>query len=750
MGMNEQEFESEKSYLDSVIEFLRGEIVSAREALHSKKQLLYRSRQEEGVLLNDAASPGHSSDLSQHLLEDQRQLQAFELLTRRLNQYESMLFSPYFGRFDFKEDGEGTSDKIYVGLHNLYDDEGNGDILVYDWRAPICSIFYRNEPGHASYTAPNGEIDGDVTLKRQYCIEHSKLKYYFDCSLTINDEILQEVLAHNASPQMQSIVRTIQSEQDLVIRDTQSDLLMAQGAAGSGKTTIALHRIAYLLYHSAVSGLTSKNIVILSLSDVFSTYISSVLPQLGEENVKELTFDILAEKLTGITPSKGRMDFNDSLIREEKADDAKPGISHLAYLFKGSRVFAEILERFLRYYEQNLIEFEDIYYGGEILAHGDELRRTFLGDKTGLPPLSRLRRIENILNSRIELAQPALHKRLEKKISAMEGHQFDFKTIARYQSIKEAQRVKAAISRFTQFDAVIIYHALFADKRRFYEICKGLELPDETGVIFDFSASRLDASSPLAAGIGYDDIAPLCYLSLLLDRHEGFEDVRHIVVDEAQDYLPMHYAVLGRLFKSASFTVLGDIGQSVETDATPRLFDDISELLNKRRPVLLKLNKSYRCSYEIMNFALKIPEARPDIIPFERREKEPELIHCTQDELDFLLAADITAALDEGFDTAAVICKTQTQARKLFDRLRTKRNIKLLESAGEVTRGAMILPAYLSKGLEFDCVFVPDVDDGNYGGPLSRRLLYIACTRALHRLRVYYSSEGKIIKRLKK
>ena len=237
---------------------------------------------------------------------------------------------------------------------------------------------------------------------------------------------------------------------------------------------------------------------------------------------------------------------------------------------------------------------------------------------------------------------------------------------------------------------------------------------------------------------------------LLLDRHEGFEEVKQVVVDEAQDYLPMHYAVMGRLFKGASFTVLGDIGQSVETDATPRLYDDAAALLNKRRPALLNLNKSYRCSYEIMNFALKIPEARPDVIPFERHEKEPELIRCSQSELDGILAADITAALDEGFDTAAVICKTQAQARELYERLRRKRSIKLLESAGEVTRGAMILPAYLSKGLEFDCVFVPDVDDGNYGGPLSRRLLYIACTRALHRLRLYYSGEGDIIKRLKK
>ena len=326
MEINSQEFENEKAYLDIVLKFLHGEISEARETLDAKKRLLYRARHEQGVLASDVTSPGTSSDLSQHLLEDERQLASIETLTRRLYQYERLISSPYFGRFDFLEDGESSSDKIYIGLHNVYDASG-GDILVYDWRAPISSIFYRYEPGRASFTAPNGEISGDVTLKRQYNIERSQLKYFFDCSLVINDEILQEVLAHNASPKMQNIVRTIQGEQDIIIRDTHSDLLMAQGAAGSGKTTIALHRIAYLLYNGSKSGLTSKNIVIISLSDVFSSYIGAILPQLGEKNVKESTFASLAEKLTDISPAQKRMDFVDGLFNEEQAGGSQPGIS---------------------------------------------------------------------------------------------------------------------------------------------------------------------------------------------------------------------------------------------------------------------------------------------------------------------------------------------------------------------------------------------------------------------------------------
>lgn len=739
MGVNEQEFEAEKKYLDGVLKFLRSEISAIREALDSKKRLLYRTRHEQGVLASDPDSPGISSDLSQQLLEDERQLNSIEMLTKRLYQDESLLPSPYFGRFDFKEDGMRSADKIYIGLHNIYDVQGDGDILVYDWRAPISSIFYRNEPGRASYTAPGGEISGDVTIKRQYSIEHSKLNYFFDCSLVINDEILQEVLAKNASTKMQNIVRTIQSEQDLIIRNTQSDLLMAQGAAGSGKTTIALHRIAYLLYHSAAQKLSSKNILIISLSDVFSSYIGAVLPTLGEENVKELTFEELARQLTGITPLQNRLEFGDSLLQSE----GEQNVPQLSSLFKGSRAFAELLQRFLQYYENNLIEFEDISYGGTVIATRAELKNSFADNKAGMPTLSRLRRLATILKSKIDLLQPAYHKKLQAEFMTQEEHRFDYKSVARLTAVKEMSRVTEQISKFTQIDAAAVYRALFSDQKRFDEISAGLSLPTNLDDIFAHTAGYI------ANGFGYEDMAALCYLTLLLDRNDSFDSIKQVVVDEAQDYLPMHYAVLGQLFKAAAFTVLGDIGQSVETNANLTLYDDAAALLNKKRPVLLTLNKSYRCSYEIMEFALKIPDQRPDVTPFERHEKEPELVQCSASALDDTLAADVQAALDKGFGSAAVICKTMEQAKALYERLRGKVNIRLLESAGEVARGAVILPAYLSKGLEFDCVFVPDADDAHYGSTLSKKLLYIECTRALHRLKLYYESEGEIIRKLK-
>jgi DNA helicase-2/ATP-dependent DNA helicase PcrA len=738
MGEYDQEFEKEKSYLDGVLEFLNNQIYNMRDTFSSKKHLLHRTRHEQGILQNDFSSAGHSSDLSQLLLEDSRQLTSIEHLARNLEQYERMLPSPYFGRFDFKEDGFSSPDKIYVGLHNLFDSEGDGDILVYDWRAPICSIFYRSEPGRADYISPDGEVSGEIFIKRQYRIEHSVLKYFFDCSLVISDEILGQALSQNSSPTMRNIVRTIQSEQDLIIRDTNSDLLIAQGAAGSGKTTIALHRIAYLLYHSAMSGLTSKNIVIISLCDIFSLYIGAVLPELGEENVTEVTFDVISAKLIGTQIPQNRADFNESLLRDEETG----GMLRDTYVFKGSAVFAEILKRFLIYFERNIIPFEDVYYNGILVAGSEELKASFLNNQAKAPALSRLRRIENILLEKLHPLQKQRHKELESAILNMEEHKVDYKTVSRYIAIKESEQLLAKIRKFTQFEATSVYTALFADRGRFNDICDGLELPPNIDAIFEHTANSLKN------GFGYDDAAPLAFLSLLIDNSKIFEDIRHVVIDEAQDYLPLHYAIFGRLFAGASFTVLGDIGQSVETGATMSLYEEASALLHKKRPLILNLLKSYRSSYEIMNFALKIPNEPPTVTPFERHEKEPELIKCCDCQLEEKLVADINDTLSEGFGTVAIICKTAKQASALYERLRGKTHISLLQDAGGVWHGATILPAYLSKGLEFDCVFVPDLSDENYGQGLGQRLLYISCTRALHRLKLYYESDCEIVKRL--
>lgn len=736
-----EEFSRENEYLEKVIAFLKDEISNMKESIDIRRNLLYRERRELGVFAAENRSSGINADISQHVDEDKRQLESINMMAKLLERDQKLVPSPYFGRFDFKEDGERIPEKFYIGIHNLYDENASGDILVYDWRAPVCSVYYRNETGRAGYKAPDGVIEGDVTLKRQYKIENSKLKYFFDSSLVINDEVLQQALAGNASEKMRNVVKTIQREQDMIIRDTKSDLLIAQGSAGSGKTTIAMHRIAYLLYNSAMLGLSSKNIAIISLNDIFSRYIGAVLPQLGEENVNELTFGDIEYKLTGYKAGYERVEFADKLLSAEKRGESD--LPESAMLFKCSLNFAKILEKFLYYYENNVMRFPDISYCGKDVMSGEKIRETFLDNKIDAPILSRLRRIETMLKSRIDAMQPEMHRRLEEKYKVIQEHRYDYKSVARLEAVKETEKVFGFIENSLRLNAFDVYRELFSDLGRFKDISAAIKLPDNINDIFGMTYESVKS------GPSYDDMAALAYLSLMMGSAYSSGGIKHVVVDEAQDYLPMHYALLTRLFPHASYTVLGDIFQSVETNAGNEFYSSVAGILNKKNPVILKLKKSYRSSREITDLAMKIPQVPPEIIPFDRHEETPCLIRCSDDDIPGRVAADVRRALDEGFSTAAVICATTSQARRFYEQLSQKMRVTLLEKTGEVKSGVLVLPAYLSKGLEFDCVFIPYVRDENYGGKLSRKLFYISCTRALHRLCLYYDREDGTVKRLK-
>ena len=312
----------------------------------------------------------HSSDFdkltefNQYLIEENNLIANFDTSRKQVIKYRKVRLSPYFGRFDFTEDGFEDQEMMYIGLATVMDPDTR-DILVYDWRSPISSIFYQYELGEASYQSPSGTFTGKVALKRQYKIENSELKYFFDCSIQINDEMLQEVLCRNSSAKMRNIVETIQKEQDIIIRDTENELLIVQGVAGSGKTSIALHRIAFLLYYGLSSKLNSNNILIISPNSTFSKYISNVLPELGEEQVKQTTFDDLFVKhFEGRLAVETRNDQLEALIL--KRNDPASAVKRQNIKFKGSGEFAQILDRLILHYERRLIPFEDVYFDGKL------------------------------------------------------------------------------------------------------------------------------------------------------------------------------------------------------------------------------------------------------------------------------------------------------------------------------------------------------------------------------------------------
>lgn len=737
MGDNLRQLQEERDYLEKTLNFLKLEIDIKIKALSEQKSDLKALRKDmwENTVhfSNDFA---RLTEITHYLSELDSQSANYGSILKRLETYRKMLASPYFGRFDFIEGNSPEIEKIYIGLHNVVDSK-TGSIFVHDWRAPISSIFYQYELGKASYNAPMGTITGDVVLKRQYKIQNGELKYYFDCRVGINDEILQEVLRGKASAKMRYIVETIQKEQDVIIRDTDNELLIVQGVAGSGKTSIALHRIAFLLYNGINANISSNNILIISPNSIFSKYISSVLPELGEENALQTTFEDIACKLLG-----GRLKIEtrnqqmESLISPQ--EQGKGDLRRQAIAFKGSGVFVQILDRLMDHYERSMIDFEDIYYNGNIIITRQQIKNLFLRNKAIMPMAKRLKRIESIILEKIHPLRKKRLEKIEKFVEQGAGHELEIRQFSRLLSMKQSRPFIGRIRKLTEVDYLNLYKMIFFKDGLFARLAEGLKLPEDIGAIITMTRENI------ARGMAfYEDCPALLYLKLKLEGCQMFSEIKQVVIDEAQDYDLMQYQVFKLLFKDVRYTVLGDVNQSIEKEAGTSLYDHIAKILGRRKTVKLVLNKSYRSSYEINKFTQGILGETTDFISFERHETKPMVIaKDTITRYDNAIVEEIADSLKKGYESIAVICKTESEAKILHARLKNKINIALVSSSGdEIEKGAIAITSYLAKGLEFDVVLVSDVSSENYSSDLDKKLLYVICTRALHRLTLFYRGE---------
>ncbi|MDP4159757.1 MAG: 3'-5' exonuclease [Bacillota bacterium] len=737
MDSYHENHQEEIEYLTKTLDFIDKELEKEAKNLEEKKSDLIAARKDMYENSVHVSSDFESLiDINLHLMQVNNHISNYN--PRRIKNLTKMIDSPYFGRFDFIEKGFSEKEKIYIGLYNLMD-KNTGQVYVYDWRAPISSIFYRYELGEVMYDTPAGISRGDVSLKRQYKIRNSELKYFFDCSVRITDEILQEVLSHNTSAKMKNIIETIQKEQDVIIRDRNHELLIVQGVAGSGKTSIALHRIAFLLYEGLNSNLRSKDVIIISPNAVFSHYISSVLPELGEENVRQSIFDdLVLEAFQGRFGEETRDMQLESLIhsRAKTVDDGR----RQSIDFKGSRVFKQILDRLLWYYAHRLIVFEDVYYNGMILATRQQLKNRFLRNDIGIPIAKQLKIIETILLKKVHPLQKKRLKRLEKIVEKTEGHEFEIKSFSRLLAIKQAVAFRKRIQKFTKVDYRHLYTLLFKNHGLLLKLSQGLTLPETIEEIISTTLQDLQEGQ-----VHYEDYAPLLYLKLKIEGNDVVSGIKHVVIDEAQDYTPLQYEVFKILYNNATYTVLGDVHQTIEKTIDGSIYDDISEILNKGKTIKLSLNKGYRSTCEINTFTQNLLGERTqrDYCSIERYGEEPMVIRQeTLEAMDQSIIEAITNYTDQGYESVAVICKTQEDAEKVFSRLKKSVQLTLIKPrGGEVIKGALVIPTYMAKGLEFDVVIVYDVNKENYASDFDRQLLYIACTRALHRLVIYYKGD---------
>lgn len=603
-----------------------------------------------------------------------------ESVINKRKRLTKILAIPYFGRIDFLEKKENSKVMpTYIGIHTFYDPESRAT-LIHDWRAPVSSMFYDHELGEAGYRSPSGEIKGVISLKRQYRIRGGKMEFMIESALTVHDDILQKELSSNADDKMKNIVATIQREQNRIIRNEDIRTLIIQGVAGSGKTSIALHRIAYLLYTFRDS-ISSKDILIVSPNKVFSDYISNVLPELGEETVPETSMEQI---LSGVLEHKYKYQTYFGLVNELLEKPSSSLIDRIAY--KASFGFISELDKFILHIENTYFKAADVKLTKYITIPAPFIEEQYL----------RFNRYP-----------------IRRRFDAMADYMLDMLKIQYAFTVTTAGRnlLKKEIRlMFAGNNDIQVYKDFFkwTNNPGMFKMRKGHTLE-------------------------YSDLAPLAYLHLALEGNgnQPFR-VKHLLIDEMQDYSPIQYKVIQKLFPCRK-TVLGDAGQSVNPYGSSTA-ETIQKSLTASE--IMKLCKSYRSTFEITDFAQKIhPNA--ELEPVARHGEKPQILQfgSAVEELSGIMGL-ISTYRKSGYKSLGIICKTEQQARKMADMLKSYANdISFLSSQSSAfVQGIVITSAHMAKGLEFDEVIIPQTDERNYRSEIDKSMLYVAVTRAMHRL----------------
>ncbi len=600
---------------------------------------------------------------------------------------KKMLDSPYFGRVDFQFDGESLPETFYIGIGNFSEEAGNTP-LIYDWRAPISGLFYDYDKGPASYCAPAGKISGQITAKWQYKIRNGKMLYAFENDIKIDDEILKEELGKNGDIRLKNIIRTIQREQNAIIRNTRDRILVIQGAAGSGKTSIALHRIAYLLYHDR-ENLRSSNVLVLSPNSVFADYISHILPELGEENIREMSFDLFAyHELKDIAADcEDKYDQIERQLRDPEAAST--------CLYKQSLEFLNHLERYCAELEDELMYFSDVEYRGFSMKEM-KIIDFFYFRFPDIPLLSRMEAVAEYFIDELE---------------TLCGR-----------DLAEEER-DSLLEKFTKM----------YETRDLYSLYN--RLLEREGL------SPLPKTPPEQRHLRYEDIYPLLYLKYRLFRSGEHTDIKHLIVDEMQDYSQLQYRILQKLFP-CKMTILGDRAQTMDEN-THDVLDFLPGIFGKKIRRII-LNKSYRNTVEIAEYACSLNPV-PDIELFERHGKPvtEERFPQLGDAVSRCLASLNLG--EDGFETAAIILLSEGETALAFSLAREqfgktgldpeKYLFSMDRNSSAFHRGLTVTAFYLAKGLEFDQVFgiFPEKEKSALAGQAK----YITATRALHELYMF-------------
>ncbi|AUJ76005.1 helicase [Bacillus siamensis] len=670
---------------------------------------------------------------------------------RQLQKIQKLKASPYFGRVDFTEKGESIAEQIYIGLTSLMD-ENNEHFLIYDWRAPISSLYYQYSPGKARYEVPEETIEGDITLKRQFIIKNGTLKAMFNTDMTIGDEMLQEVLSGHSGQQMKNIVSTIQKEQNEIIRDEKSKYLIVQGAAGSGKTSAALQRAAYLLYRGR-GVLDARQIVLFSPNILFNSYVSAVLPELGEENMEQATFqEYIARRLGRKFECESPYEQLEYCLTEQNQEALSVRLEAIAY--KASPAFQAMIDRYAGSLSVSGLICKQISFRGDILISKERIEAYFYSLDKQLPIPNRAELTAEWLLTEISALEKKerkkewvlqeselldkedyaeVYQKLKKQAAddepVFDDHQREQSLLGAIIVRKAFKPIKQAVRQLGFLDIKRMYLRLFSD-------WGADEKPDHWQ-----SIGALTRSAFAERSLPYEDAAPYLYLQDLIEGKRINTQMKHVFIDEAQDYSSFQLTYIQSIFPAAKMTVLGDVSQSIyaHTITGPSLAGCFRNGAEKD----VSLKRTYRSTRQIVEFTKALLADGDDIEPFNRNGEKPRVLRAdTEKERREQLTQTIRELRQKGRETIAVICKTAAEAKKVFQTVSAGSGVRLINKENQpFQKGVCVIPVYLAKGIEFDAVIVADASADQYKSGHDRKLLYTACTRAMHHLTVLSPGE---------
>lgn len=759
------EFQQEQKRVDSVIGTITERISGLEEETSRSRNELVNMRKHfwDEVKVNVDTFDDYLETII-GLRQEAQALSVSQSTTRhvanKLSKLRRMREVPYFGRIDFMEEGDSSSEKIYIGISTLTDASGE-DFLIYDWRAPISSVYYEYQNGVAKYVTPGGQIQGILEKKWQYLIRDGVLHSMFDTSLTIGDEILQQVLGKGTDKHMHNIVATIQQEQNRIIRHVRGKLLIVHGAAGSGKTSAALQRIAFLLYKYRGS-ITADQIILFSPNTMFNSYVSNVLPELGEENMQQVTFqEYLEHRLSKEFQIENPYEQLEYVLTATNTPSYRSRVASIR--FKASLLFLRAVESYSESLAVSGMLFKNINFRGKPIVTAGQIADRFYSNDTSLRFHNRLEKLMDWLMKKINEAQKnevnkewvqesiellsneeyhKIHIYLAKKQGlqgeAVADYEVEHEAIGRVIVQQKWKPIRKSIQTFDFIDMKGIYMQLFADSLQIKQWIEG-ETPEEWADICQATLEMLDEGK-----LSYEDATPFLFMKEQIQGFQTNRSIKHILVDEAQDYSLFQFEFLKRLFPSAKMTVLGDFNQAIFAHASEMDdFQTLSSLYGQDETEVINMTRSYRSTKPIIEFTRKLVPNGERIIPFERDGERPELIQLLDHtELHRHIVSKVAALQNLGYTSIAIICKSVEESKRAYEALSNIENIKHVKNgSSEYEQGVVVIPSYLSKGIEFDAVIIYDASVQVYNDESLRRVFYTACTRAMHYLQLYSVGE---------